>query len=386
MVLSLFAVGLAIAVGAWSGTQAGKQAQLATQTVHAGLTLKEQFDLAVQNMTDGQYELARQRLEYIITQDPSYPGVTEKLVEITGVLYATATPTLLPPTITPTPTPDLRPVAELLEQAKQLAASQKWTETIDTLISLRKADSTYQTARVDGLLFLCLRQRGVDKIYQQGKLEEGIYDLTLAERFGPIDIEASVARELARLYIFGLSFWEVYPERAVEFFSQVAAALPGLRDGSGWTANERYRAVLLQYGEKLAAEKDWCGAKAQYELALSMRADPTLQQNLDRLTELCLGYTPTAAPVTPTSTPLTPEPPLPTRTPTKGPRPTRTDTEPVPSTPTDTPEPPTDTPEPPTDTPEPPTDTPEPPTDTPEPPTDTPKPPTPNGTNEVPPG
>ncbi|NTU76998.1 MAG: hypothetical protein HGA90_04200 [Alphaproteobacteria bacterium] len=38
------------------------------------------------------------------------PGAAEKLIQIVQVLYATATPTVIPPTITPTPTRDLRPV------------------------------------------------------------------------------------------------------------------------------------------------------------------------------------------------------------------------------------------------------------------------------------
>jgi len=46
------------------------------------------------------------------------------------------------------------------------------------------------------MLFISLRQRGVDKIWKEGDLEGGIYDLALAARFAPLDVQASSSREL----------------------------------------------------------------------------------------------------------------------------------------------------------------------------------------------
>jgi tetratricopeptide (TPR) repeat protein len=351
---------IATAVGALAGYRSGAQTRQAIATELASLSLKEQYDLAVEDMESGRFEMARQRLEYILTIDPDYPDVANRLAQAMAVLYATATPTQPAPTTTPTPTRDLRPVQELFAQAKTLLSDQKWSEAIDTLLSLRQADANYETARVDGMLYLSLRQRGVDKIWRQGNLEGGIYDLTLAARFGPLDVQANSARELARLYLFGSSFWEVYPEQAVYYFSQVAAAAPGLRDASGWTAAARYRAALVQYGDYLMGLKDWCKAQVQYELALSMSADVTVQQKRDQAALLCSPPTKTpkpTEPLTPTSTEpgATPIPP----TATNSLPPTATNTLPPPP-PTDTPPPPTATPLPPTNTPPPPplTDTP----------------------------
>ena len=73
------------------------------------------------------------------------------------------------------------------------------------------------------------------------------------------------------MYLIGSSFWEVYPEQAVYFFGQVAAGAPYLRDASGWTATERYRASLIHYGNQLAAQGQWCAAQEQYALALAIR-------------------------------------------------------------------------------------------------------------------
>ncbi len=72
-------------------------------------------------------------------------------------------------------------------------------------------------ARVDGLLYLSLRSRGVQKIYKERNLQGGIYDLAVAEKFGPIDLQVKTARNLARLYLYGVSFWEVDWAKAVEY-------------------------------------------------------------------------------------------------------------------------------------------------------------------------
>ena len=78
------------------------------------------------------------------------------------------------------------------------------------LIPLRKDDITYHAAEVDGMYYMALRNRGVCKIYPQSyepnascatlniNLEGGIYDLTQAEQFGPLDATASALRTWAR--------------------------------------------------------------------------------------------------------------------------------------------------------------------------------------------
>lgn len=363
----------ALVIGAFAGFQSGNNLYRATATVMAKSLLEDQFLLANQNISEGQYEMAYQRLEFVLTQDPAYPGAAEKMAEVMAILYATATPTPPPPTASPTATRDLRPVEEMFEHAQALLAEQKWSEALDTLVTLRKEDLEYQTARVDGMMFLSLRMRGFDKIWKSGDLNGGIYDLALAGRFGPLDAQSISARDLARLYLIGSSFWEVDPAQAVQYFSQVAAAAPGLRDASGIPASARYREALIQYGDQLAANRDWCNAQQQYQLAYSISPDDGLREKLQNAALECSPPTATPGPTTEVPTAAPPTETLPvgiTPSPTSIIPPTATNTQPV-NVPTDTPLPPTNTPELPTNTPEPPTNTPLPPTDTPEPPTET---------------
>jgi tetratricopeptide (TPR) repeat protein len=374
---------LVAAGGALAGYRSGQRAVRASQAQQADQTLQEQYDLALQDLQAGNYEVARQRLEYVLIQDPAYPGAQDKLAQAIAVLYATATPTPLPPTSTPTPTRDLRPVQDLFNQAVLQVAASDWDGALNTLTSLRGADPAYQTARVDAMIYTALRNRGVDHILKKGDLEGGSYDLALAERFGPLDTDADNVRNWARLYMYGSSFWGADPARAIYYFSQVASAAPYLTDGSGWTAMARYREVLIQYGDLLGKQEKWCEAEQQYQLALNIRATDQLQSTLNDASEKCSPPTSTARPTeTPTITPSPTGEIYPTETSASTPEATtqpaattqpEATTQPAATTqPVDTTQPPdvptlTSTPEPPATTQAPPTA--EPPTATPEPPT-----------------
>jgi hypothetical protein len=248
--------------------------------------LQEQFDLAVQDMSAGRYELAYQRLSYINAHDPGYPGMIDLLVEVQMKVSTTPTPTLAP-TPTLTPTPDLRGVETLVTQSQQAVANAEWTKAIETLLSLRKSDPQYQAVMVDDLLYISYRNRGRDKILKEADLEGGIYDLTLAERLGPLDAEAQGLLTWAGLYITGASFWEIDWAQAVYYFGQVAPALPNLRDGSGLTASERYRQALVGYGDSLMQKEQYCDAKGQYELAAAQGA--SVGENYNQALEGCGG-------------------------------------------------------------------------------------------------
>lgn len=381
LLLGVLALSTVVVLGLVSGYFSAQAALDSQRAGQAALDLGEQYNLALADLQDGRYQVAQQRFEFILKQDSGYPGAADGLAQAIQVLYATATPSAIPPTPTATPTRDLRPAQDLLAQARNQAAAGEWAAVIDTLNNLRREDTAYQVAQVDGLLYIALRQRGVQKIQVEANLGGGIYDLTLAEGFGPLDGDALALRNYARLYLIGSSFWEVLPEQAIYYFGQVAAGAPYLTDASGWTAAARYQASIVHYGDWLAKAGDWCAAQVQYELGLSMGGDETTRQKAEDAALQCAPPTETPAP-TGTET-LTPTP---TETPTGEFIPTATPTPPVEQTPTYTPTIPATTPPgdvaTPTATQQPPTQAPttppaEIPTATPTPPpSDTPPPPT----------
>ena len=68
------------------------------------------------------------------------------------------------------------------------------------------------------MYYFALRNYGVNLIQNQGDLEGGIYQLTLAERFAPIDSTAAALRDGARAYIQAASYFGINWASAVEFF------------------------------------------------------------------------------------------------------------------------------------------------------------------------
>lgn len=344
-------------LGALAGYQDGLQRIANLQSGSDVGVIQEQFDLGVQDYEVGRYDLARQRFEYVIALAPDdYPVAWSLLGEILAIQNATATFTSLPatqtstPTVTITPTRDLSGVDSIFNRARSLLAAGDWNGAIEALVVLRDEELYYRVVEVDDSIFAALRNRGEQKILILGDLEGGIYDLTLAERFGPLDYQANIYRDWARLYLSALGYWEAYPEQAVRYFGQIAAAMPGLRDGSGWSALERYRQSLIHYGDQLAAEKQWCEAQVQYAAALAIRQIEDISLTLTQAAFICSPptwtYTPSPAPTgtqTITSTPTitytsTPGPtatptqptiaaPSPTKTPT--PKPSNTFTVPV---------------------------------------------------------
>jgi tetratricopeptide (TPR) repeat protein len=286
ILLSLVALLVIAGASAYGGYLSGIEQRTSLEATQVHSEVAEQFDLGLQDVNAGRYEVARQRFEYVIQLDPGYPGVTDQLALVLLQLNTTATPTVVP-TPTLTPTIDLRGAEELFSQAQVLLADERWSEAIETLLRLRNNEPAYQTVEVDSMLYVALRNRGVQRILADGDLEGGTYDLALAERFGPLDVEASNMRTWADLYVTGASFWGLDWAQAVNFFGQLIPVAPNLRDSSNITATERYRLATIEYGNFLADEGEWCDALAQYEAALTLGYDAELESTATSVAREC---------------------------------------------------------------------------------------------------
>jgi tetratricopeptide (TPR) repeat protein len=340
--LLLLAIGL---FSGYSGYLSAIDLRLGYESTQVSEEAQRQFDLGIQDMQAGRYDLARQRFEYVIQLNPNFPGITEVLAQVLQEINTTATPTIAP-TPTLTPTPDLRGQEELYLSAREAMAGADWTTAIDTLLTLRKRFPNYLTVKIDGLLYMALRNRGVQKISLLSELEGGTYDLALAEGFGPLDVEARNWRDWAVLYTRGASFWDVDWQQAVFYFSQLAQIAPNLMDASRLTAVERYALALIGYGDWLSRQELWCEAQEQYQLSFNLRGNPGVEPTASHVAEQCANpqlsggtegevtLTPTLVPtpggeVTPTNPPPQEATPTPTQPP---PEPTSTETQAPPDT------------------------------------------------------
>lgn len=255
LLIFLLIVGIGVFGGYQSGIGIRQRAQVELETQQLG----DQFSRALVDIQFGNYGAAQQRLEYIIGIDPSFPGAMEKLTEVMVLsTVPTATPVVSP---TPELIVDDANYEGLLAQAQQLIAAGQWRNALTVLDTLRAKDSTFHTVAVDGMYYFALRNLGVDLI-KAGNLEGGIYELTLAERFAPLDNIAHILRDNARFYNTAASFWELDWKLASEYFYQLNGS--GIWDGT-MTATERYRIAAMRYGDQLYGEGQFCDAYEQYQ-------------------------------------------------------------------------------------------------------------------------
>ncbi len=315
-----------IALGALLGIPRGINDRLALAETQAAPKIQSQLENAKLDIEEGRYEVALNRLDWILEEMSPYLSEAE-LSEV-GDLYTqtllkissqgTPTPAVTPTPTLPmdTPTPDLRGEEELFNLAKNHIASESWDEAIQTLEALRQKNLEYKAIQVDGMLYVALRNRGVQKILVEGSLEPGIYDLTLAERFAPLDSSAEGFRTFARMYITGASYWGVDWSQVLYYFEQVYQALPSLRDGTNMTATERYRIAAINYGSQLADADQICQAQQYFDLAMSLGEDPQVQPTANWVAQECYKrqHPPTNTPqpeptATPTVEVTTEEPP-----------------------------------------------------------------------------
>jgi tetratricopeptide (TPR) repeat protein len=296
---------------------------------------KEHFDLGIEDLLAGRFEFAKQRFEYVLTLDPQYPGAADLLGQAMGALnQPTPTPS---PVVSPTPslTPDLTSYESVFQSAQGAYDQGDWSAALGLLLLLRGDAPTYKIPEVNQLMQTSLRNWGMEKLFQ-GLLEEGIYDLYLSERFGPLDSQALSWRQSAEFFMFANSYFELDWPLAAEYFGQICLA-------NIWGACARYAQSAREYGHLLLEEEAYCRAVLQYEQFFIHLEDQVFAPTATKVAEACLTATaPTPTP-TETTTPGT-ETPEGTYTPT--PSPTITPSPSVSATSTSTMEGPTLTPTP----------------------------------------
>ncbi len=337
---------ICIAIGSWLGYQAGVASRLKNEQGQVALEAATQFQIGLQEQAAGRLVSAQRHFEYVVSLDPNFPGISEKLTQVMVAIQETNAPTVTP-TITLTPTADTRGEQEMFSQIQQNMADKEWQKAINTMDNLRAKNLNYHAIDVDGMYYIALRNLGIQKI-NNADLEGGIYELTLAERFGPLDNFAAGLRTWTRYYLNGASFWEVDWTKVLAFFSELTPQMPYMRDSSGMTATERYRIALYKYADQLAKD-DPCKASKYYAESLAIGNDPKVAPAATKAAQDCQPPTSTPQPAVDTETPTptltgapatetptvevtTPVPPTATETPTPPPpEPTSTETPPAPT-------------------------------------------------------
>ena len=277
-------------------------------------SIQRQLDLARADIETQNYDLALNRLDWIINHESNLADAYRtEASQLRGeaerrqaeMLTPTVTTTPPPPTLTPTITPTPEPV-EGLEAIETLVSAEAWAEAIPAILAYQTANPDYQRHLTDQLLFDAYVGYGVELLYTDD-VERGMAYLRQAEELGPLPQEALDLRSYADLYVKGLAVYGVDWRRAILFFSDLCLVAPFYQD-----ACDRLYTARVSFADQLAQALDWCPAEIFYTDAWRQRASQSLNEKRLEASQRCLEATPTPDPnVTPS-----PDPNAPTPTPT----------------------------------------------------------------------
>jgi tetratricopeptide (TPR) repeat protein len=288
----------------FAGYQVGLSQRRAQELSVRTYKAAAQFERGVVDMRAGNFLQAQQRFIYVAEIDPNYPGIVDKLSQVELAMMATATPTPgAPAVVVPS---NIKGSEALFDQAHEYLAQKEWAAAIEVLDRLRQEDIKFKTVDVDGMYYIALRNLGVDNMLKNGKLEQGMYNLAVAEQYGPIDKDAEGYRTWVAMYKTAASYWKVDWEKMVYWMKQVYNMLPGIRDGSNYTSGERLRVGVIELGNNKMLEQDYCAAMDYYEEGLGIRSDDSLQNKHDDARNKCLASIATPTLMTPVETPIVP--------------------------------------------------------------------------------
>ena len=268
---------LAVA-GGFLGYKTAINARQAEYSRRSKMAAAEQYQLALADIEQGKYGNAKTRLDYVIKVDQNYPGAFELLQQVQLSLYPTASPTpMMTATPQPTATADTRGEEEMFLGIQQSMYSQNWETAIAQINALRDKNISFRGLEVDGMYYIALRNYGIQQI-NAGYLENGVYNITLAEALGPIDNNADSMRNAARAYLSGAGFWEINWNKALEYYSNAAMTYPNLFDrATMMTANQRYAQASFEVANLYIISEDYCGAIPYFNQGLPIAGTEPIQ-------------------------------------------------------------------------------------------------------------
>ncbi len=301
------------AIGAGIGYSTAMKARFTAETNQRLELATTSYVKAERDIANGDLNMASQRLQYIMTIYPEYPGLEDKLKEVlTAIALANpdASAAVVTPeaAFTPVATQNTTELSVLFTQAQNQQAASDWKGLLDTVNKLRDIDPSYEALKVDGFYFLALRNNGIAKI-NSGHLEVGLYYFAMAAKIAPLDGEALGLAASARAYLEAESYFGIDYYKSTELLAEVAKQNPNMLDVSGYTAKQRYVDSMRGIGDVLMANLDYCNAAVQYAAARDILSSEEVLAQVQKAEDYCAN-----PPVLPTPT-LDPNIPAPTATP-----------------------------------------------------------------------
>jgi hypothetical protein len=180
---------LIIGVSIMLGIQSGLNIRMQTDQQQRLTVAAEHFNYGVAALNQGDLAGAKTQFLYVNELVPNFPGLIEQLTEVELQMALALTPVA-----TPTPEPVAIPTGgttdDYFSLAQQAIQNQDWQTALGLLETIRNLDLNFKQTQMDGMYYLVLRNLGVAQI-KANNLETGVYNLTLAMKFAPLDVDAA---------------------------------------------------------------------------------------------------------------------------------------------------------------------------------------------------
>lgn len=253
--------------------------------------LKVLYAEAQQAINGGNSETALAKLEQILAEDPDYADAADIRRELIATPTPFPTPTSTPEAVTPSPEVD--PLAELIEEAQQAIDIALWSEAIDRLNQLRHTDADYQSARISSMFCDAYVGRGVELVAgatpqnQKETIKLALADFEAGVQECPRRIDLSDQAQRTETYLQALDTPKKDFETLIPMLNPIVAAEPDY--AAGQAKNLLYQAYLNRGAVRQESPATFAAALGDYEAALALNvADPSEAQT--RRAELLLAF------------------------------------------------------------------------------------------------
>ena len=263
--------------------------------------INTQLGLARQNINDGQYNLARTRLDWVLEHAPNNPEVPilladiDKRLNINPTVEAKSTATATPIPL-PTPTPGLiGDPGDELARIERVVQNENWEDAIKALTAFQFQYPNVNRETTDRLLYDAYIARGLE-VVEGDQVELGLAYFSEAEKLGDLPQEALDYQLWAELYMSGIAYYGVNWDIAAFNFRELCLSAPFFQDSCSLLQQS-----LVNQAGVFAYNLDWCPAEFYYREAASYGADSLLNNNLGEARANCANATPVPAdPITDT--------------------------------------------------------------------------------------
>jgi len=293
IVAALAALYILVGYTAW---QSGQSIRTEREETQNSEQLARQVDLAQEDISQGSYNLALRRLEWVLEKDPSNADAEAIKQQAEAALKTALTP-VVPPTATPPPEPSPAPgendePAAEIQRLQRLAQQERWDDLLPGTVAFQRQYPNFERLETNGYLYDSFLNLGLDNI-KGDQIELGIKQFAQAEKLGDLPQEAMDYWLWAELHLQGMAYFGVNWGVAASFFRDLCLSAPFYQNSC-----DNLFESLVAYGDQYMFAQDYCPAVELFREARQQNRSLELDEKLTQAVQGCAEATPTPAPIT----------------------------------------------------------------------------------------